>query len=130
MRIVRIIKRLAKVPTVWWNLQRCNHSLKSNGYKVTATKSWSNNLECFTQAEIIQIHSIAGRLSPWTTCLRRSLLLKDDIQSIGKQAALVRGVMQGPNNKMLLHAWVEVEGKVVGDNVNYVSKYSKINDEI
>jgi len=38
--------------------------------------------------------------------------------------------MQGPSNKMLLHAWVEVEGKVVGDNVNYVSKYSKINDEI
>jgi len=150
MRIIRIIQRLARVPKVWWQLQKCDRLLKKHGFKFVYEMNWENHLEHFTRSEIIQIHRWAGtpfmflRNFPivknlnWrglfkdSTCLRKSILLEADLLSIGCNAKLLQGVksQQASANhlegKMTMHAWVEVDGKVVGDNPNEAAAFKPI----
>ena len=60
MRIIRIIRRVAKVPKVWRNLQKCDRLLRENGFKHVYQLQWENDLQDFTRSEIIQIHRWAG----------------------------------------------------------------------
>jgi hypothetical protein len=67
-----------------------------------------------------------------STCLRKSILLEADLLSIGCNAKLLQGVksQQASANhlesKMTMHAWVEVDGKVVGDNPNEAAAFKPI----
>ena len=150
MRIIRIISRLAKVPKVWRNLQKCDRLLREHGFKHVYQLQWENNLQDFTRSEIIQIHRWAGtpfkflRNIPtvkkinWrglfkdSTCLRKSILLEADLRSIGCQAKLVQGVKTDNQNseqeasKMTMHAWVEVEGIVVGDSPTEAQSFTPV----
>lgn len=150
MRIIRIIQRLARVPKVWWQLQKCDRLLKKYGFKFVYEMNWKNRLEHFTRTEIIQIHRWAGtpfmflRNIPivknlnWrglfkdSTCLRKSILLEADLRSIGCKAKLVQGVKADNQNseqeasKMTMHAWVEVEGIVVGDSPTEAQSFTPV----
>ncbi|MEA5419811.1 lasso peptide biosynthesis B2 protein [Spirulina sp. CCNP1310] len=66
---------------------------------------------------------LADRYSrPWSNCLRRSLLLLYLLQRYGITASLKIG-MRRHRGVMESHAWVEWEGKVLGDRADLVETY-------
>lgn len=77
-------------------------------------------------AQIVKIHRVAWLFSPWTTCLRRSILLAADLRSNGFAADWKQGIRKGEKNQVQMHAWVEIEGKIVGDDPEFVRSFQPI----
>lgn len=126
MRILRILKRVARVPKVWWQLQKLHQSLKKEGVKITSAKNWATGVKQMNAAEITQIHTLAAIFSPWTTCLRRSILLSADLKANNYPAVWKQGIRKDTNGKVQMHAWVEVEGKLVADEREFVETFQPI----
>lgn len=72
---------------------------------------------------------LAVRYSPWSNCLRQSLTLWTLLQWQGIAADLRIG-MRRVGEKMESHAWLEVEGQVVGDHADIVQQYTAFNRTI
>lgn len=62
------------------------------------------------------------------TCLVRALALEDLARRQGTEAALVRvGVRRGDAG-FEAHAWLEVDGRVVGDTLDHVRSFAVLED--
>ena len=76
-----------------------------------------------------QLARIVDRLAhgvPWrTTCLHRSLALTWMLNERGVPAEMRIGVgRDGPDEALLFHAWVEVDGHVVNDSTEISARFA------
>ena len=71
--------------------------------------------------ELERAFATANRLSP-ASCLPRSTALRRLLRWHGHPAELRLGVRR-ENGRTLGHAWVEVEGTVVGDRPDFVRSF-------
>jgi len=62
-------------------------------------------------------------------CLVRSIAIQDLLARAGIRGALLRvGVRVTPSHGFEAHAWVELHGRVVGDDPEYVASFDPISD--
>lgn len=95
---------------------------------VTGLRSWpvrERTTGAFpTIGELVGAFDRADRiLSPRNRCLPRSIALMRTLRDIGEPAHLVIGVRTYP---FLAHAWVQLQGRVIGDDLDRVRAYSPI----
>lgn len=74
--------------------------------------------------DVTRVVSAVDRAARWylktAWCLQRSAVTACLLRRAGHRAALVLGVSQMP---FAAHAWVELEGSVVNDRVERISRY-------
>ncbi len=69
----------------------------------------------------------AARHLPFSaTCLQRAVALCWWLRARGVDASLQIGVRKGPDGQLRAHAWVEVEGQVVGDRPETVGSFKPL----
>jgi len=72
----------------------------------------------------------AARIQGWPTmCLPRSLVLTDMLQSRGHNAIVRIGVNKLKNTaspELFAHAWVEVNGNVIGEKATVENRFLKL----
>jgi hypothetical protein len=69
---------------------------------------------------------VAGRYVPEATCLTQALAAQALLGCFGHPAKLRIGVVRGDGEKLLAHAWVEIQGKVVLGGLEDLSRYTPL----
>ncbi len=62
------------------------------------------------------------------TCLVRALALEDLARREGAVAALVRVGVRRDQNGFEAHAWLEIDGRIVGDTLENVQSFTVLED--
>jgi hypothetical protein len=62
------------------------------------------------------------------TCLVRALALEDLARREGAEAALVRVGVRRDENGFEAHAWLEIEGRIIGDTLENVTSFTVLED--
>jgi hypothetical protein len=65
-----------------------------------------------------------GPLRP--LCLVRSIALRNLLESNGVHGAEIRVGVRRKGDELLAHAWVVLNGSVLGDRADYVARFSPI----
>ena len=69
----------------------------------------------------------ADRLLPWSpTCLVRALALADLLARAGVPHALIRVGVRRDGDALDAHAWVELDGRVVGDDPDVARRFTPV----
>ena len=79
-----------------------------------------------TYKTVKMVESAARRRVSNATCLRRSLVLWYLLRRQGIDSDLRLGVFRS-EGEFAAHAWVEIDGTVINDDVNFVQKYTVMN---
>lgn len=61
-------------------------------------------------------------------CLVRAIALQRLLSDDGIQGAMIRVGVKQAEEGMLAHAWVELDGDVIGDSFAHVREYAALND--
>lgn len=111
--LVRVLLRWLSLPRLQARLAR-GLAPPSRGYDPAAL------------APIAEAVDIAARnLLPPATCLPRALVLWRQARAVGFPAELRIGVAR-PEGALRAHAWLEVEGRVVGDRADVARVYAPL----
>lgn len=62
------------------------------------------------------------------TCLVRAVALERMIDRAGVGPAVVRVGVQRSDEQFLAHAWIELEGRIVGDEPSHVRRFTPLHD--
>lgn len=62
------------------------------------------------------------------TCLVRAVALERMLEASGVRGAVVRVGVRPAGQELLAHAWVELEGRVIGDDPTRVSRFAPLSD--
>ena len=61
-------------------------------------------------------------------CLVRAIALRRTLDADGIRGAIIRVGVKQSEEGMVAHAWVELDGDVIGDSVAHVREYSPLNE--
>lgn len=88
----------------------------------------SSRLRVATEAA--EVVDLAARRGPWrANCLQRSTVLWRELNRRGVDADLRIGVRAGDTSPAM-HAWVEVDGRIVNDRPDVASRFSPFREPI
>ena len=109
-----------------WGLRRTQAALG----KLCKPKLMSGEVKPLHALKTVRIVEIASRYTrPWSTCLRRSLVLWYLLRRQGIMSELRIGV-QRTTGEILAHAWVEYLGSVLNDQQDVRQRYAMFEQPI
>ena len=111
----------------WWTVQR-----RPKGELLRRIPSPVQSGDARDERRLARLAVAVDRVSRFgmfrPTCLVRAVALERQIRSANAGAAVVRvGVMLG-GAKLLAHAWIEIDGRVVGDEPSHVRRFTPLHD--
>ena len=111
----------------WWTVQR-----RPKGELLRRIQSLVQSGDARDERRLARLAVAVDRISRFgmfrPTCLVRAVALERQIRSANAGAAVVRvGVLLG-GTKLLAHAWIEIDGRVVGDEPSHVRRFTPLHD--
>lgn len=74
--------------------------------------------------EVTSLVRLCSRVVPHATCLTQALAVRIILRRIGQNCTFKLGVDRDEDEKLLAHAWIEVEGKIVIGRLRDIRRYS------
>jgi Transglutaminase-like superfamily len=77
-----------------------------------------------TVNELVDYVRFCSRFVPYATCLTQALATRSMLRRMGQNCMLKIGVDKDQDHKLLAHAWIEVDGKIIIGKVRDIRRYS------
>ena len=111
----------------WWTVQR-----RPKGELLRRVQAPASAGGALDERRLARLAVAVDRVSRFgvfrPTCLVRAVALERQIRSANAGSAVVRvGVMRG-GNQLLAHAWIEIDGRVIGDEASHVRRFTPLHD--
>ena len=74
--------------------------------------------------EVAEFVKLASKLVPHATCLTQALATRNLLTRIGQASSLKIGVGKDSDDKLIAHAWIEVEGRIIIGKIPEIRRYS------
>ena len=74
--------------------------------------------------EITTCVRFCSQFVPYATCLTQALATQLLLKRVGQNSELKIGVDKDENERLIAHAWIEVEGKIVIGKLRDIRRYS------
>ena len=110
----------------WIMLQVTHFEIKRNGFQAVVSNSRSLRPIQVEVDDILRACRLAERFSPWSNCLRRCIVFAALLRAGGLDPKVEQGARIDPSGKIQMHAWVTLNGCVVGDEQTVVSSYTAV----
>lgn len=121
------LRRVAwRAATMWFELQIVHHRLKTGGLKAVPSEVPIAPTRLADQNAILRSYRIATAFSPWTTCLRRAIVLNRQLRAAGYPSVLKQGARKDGKGRLEMHAWVELSGQVIADSSQFIETFEEI----
>lgn len=74
--------------------------------------------------EVVSLVKCASRFVPSASCLTQALATQSLLAGMGQTCILRIGVDKDDSQKLIAHAWIEVEGKIIIGKLRDIGRYS------
>jgi hypothetical protein len=78
-------------------------------------------------SSIVSSVKACSRYVPYASCLTQALATRTLLQMKGQSSQLKIGVDKDEDNKLMAHAWIEVDGRIIIGKVMHHQRYAVLN---